>query len=215
MVERGDLITLHEPFCNLVDYGETTVGDRTVRSAEGLIEAIRELSANKPVFFKDTTDYRYPAVLADDRFLAEVRHTFLIRRPAEIAASYYALKPDMCATDLGLEYMYELHRTVRERGHETVVADAEDLARRPAQIVAAYCAAVGLPVRPDTLAWQPGPRPEWEKSDRWHTAASDSSGFTARSTDYAVTTANSPALAAFSDRAEPFYQALRAERLRA
>ena len=28
MAERGDMTVLHEPFCNLRDYGETDAGDR-------------------------------------------------------------------------------------------------------------------------------------------------------------------------------------------
>ena len=213
MVERDDLTALHEPFCNLIDYGETTVGDDVVSSDHQLLAAIRRLSARRPVFFKDTTDYRYPAVLDDDRFLREVRHAFLIRHPAEIAASYYALKPDMCATDIGLEYMHELYRAVRDRGGRAVVLDSDDLARRPAETMAAYCAAVGLPARPDTLSWQPGRRAEWERSERWHASTSNSSGFTSESTAYPATVRNNVMLAGFSDRAEPFYRALHADRL--
>jgi hypothetical protein len=213
MVERDDLTALHEPFCNLVDYGETTVGDRVVHSDHELIGAIRALSERRVVFFKDTSDYRYPAVLADDRFLRETWHTFLIRRPAEIAASYYALKPDMCATDIGLEYMHELYRAVCDRGGRTVVLDSDDLARRPAETMAAYCTAVGLPARPEALSWRPGRRAEWERSGRWHATASASSGFTSESTTYPVTVRNNAALAEFSERAEPFYRALHAERL--
>jgi hypothetical protein len=33
MAERGDLTVLHEPFCNLKDYGETDAGGRTFDSA--------------------------------------------------------------------------------------------------------------------------------------------------------------------------------------
>lgn len=55
-----------------------------------------------PVFLKKTTDHRYPEVLADRRFLAMVHHVFLIRRPAEIVASYYALWPDMRIEEVGL-----------------------------------------------------------------------------------------------------------------
>jgi hypothetical protein len=213
MVERDDLTALHEPFCNLIDYGETTVGDEVVRSDHQLIDAIWRLSEQRTVFFKDTTDYRYPAVLDDDRFLRGVRHTFLIRRPDEIAASYYALKPDMRATDIGLEYMHELYRVVCDRGGRAVVLDSDDLVRRPAETVVAYCAAVGLPARPDALSWRPGRRAEWERSDRWHATASTSSGFTSESTAYAVTVRNNVELAQFSARAEPFYRALHGERL--
>jgi hypothetical protein len=44
------------------------------------------------------------AVLADRRFLAEVTHTFLIRAPAEIVASCFALQGDrLTRSEIGLE----------------------------------------------------------------------------------------------------------------
>ncbi|MFE5890197.1 sulfotransferase family protein [Streptomyces sp. NPDC056468] len=213
IVERGDLAALHEPFCNIVDFGETTVDGRVVRTEVELIAAMRALSARQPVFLKDTTDYRYPAVLADDVFLREVRHTFLIRHPDEIAASYYALRPDMSAKDIGLEQMHELYEAVSATGQRPVVLDSEDLVSRPVRTMAAFCAAVGLPQRPEALQWSPGRREEWQRSDRWHTDVSNSSGFTAKSTEYAVTVHNNEMLAEFSARHEPFYRALFDQRL--
>ncbi|MFI8951927.1 sulfotransferase family protein [Streptomyces sp. NPDC053750] len=213
VLERGDLTALHEPFCNIADFGETTVDGRTVRTERELIDAVRVLSARRPVFFKDTTDHRCPEVLADGRFLGEVRHTFLIRHPDEIAASYYALRPEMTAEDIGLEQMYELYEAVAATGQRPVVLDSEDLVRRPAETMAAYCEAVGLPPRPEALNWRPGSRKEWRRTDRWHTDVSNSSGFSARSTEYAVTVRTSASLAAFSARHEPFYRTLFDRRL--
>jgi hypothetical protein len=42
MVERGDLTVLHEPFCNLRDYGETDAGDRTFDSPRSLLAWLRD-----------------------------------------------------------------------------------------------------------------------------------------------------------------------------
>src|SRR5689334_10293472 len=103
MVEHGDVVALHEPLCNLVDFGETTVLDRVVRTPAELIEVVTAIARTRTVFFKDTTDQRYPEILADTAFLREARHTFLIRRPAEVASSFYALKPDMRVSDIGIE----------------------------------------------------------------------------------------------------------------
>lgn len=93
MIERGDLIGLHEPFCNLTCFGETDVDGRTFDSAASLLAWLRDETKAFGVFVKDTTDYRHRDVLVDRRFLAEARHAFLIRRPEEIAASFYALHP--------------------------------------------------------------------------------------------------------------------------
>jgi sulfotransferase family protein len=166
------------------------------------------------VFFKDTTDFRQPEVLADRQFLAEGRHAFLIRRPEEIAASYYALFPDMNIEAVGLELAYELYAAVRDAaGNPPVVIDSDDLVARPAATMAAYCAAVGLPFRPRALTWKPGAQPEWGRTARWHTDTSASSGFQQRKRVYADTVENSGKLAQFVEHHRPYYEKLYAERL--
>ncbi|WP_116248124.1 sulfotransferase family protein [Nocardiopsis sp. FIRDI 009] len=213
MLERGDLVGLHEPFCNVTDFGATTVDGREVRSHRELIGAVRALSAHRTVFLKDTTDHRFPAVLEDSEFLREATHTFLIRRPEQIAASFYALKPDMEAGALGLEQLHELHTAVVAAGGRAVVVDSDDLVRDPERTLAAYCREVGLPFDPAALRWAPGDRPEWERSKRWHVDVSESSGFRDSVTEYADTVDNNPRLASFSARHQPYYQALRRHKL--
>ena len=96
MLERGDLLALHEPFEGLMYFGDTEVEGRTFESPVSLLAWLQEETHAVSVFLKETTDSRVrEVVLADRRFLAEARHAFLIRRPEEIAASLYALKPDM------------------------------------------------------------------------------------------------------------------------
>ena len=160
MVEPGDMLALHEPFWNLLGFGETDVDGRTFEAAASLLAWLRDETHDVNVFLKDTTDHRYGEVLVDRRFLAEARHTFLIRRPEEIAASYYALWPDMRIDEVGLEALHELHAAVRDAGgHPPVVIDSDDLVARPEATMAAYCAAVELPFIPRALTWAPGERP--------------------------------------------------------
>src|SRR4051794_7865440 len=83
MAERGDRVVVHEPFSQVVDFGEVKVGDRVARTEHDVLAALRAMAADKPVFFKDTTDFHYPALLADQAFLAAATHTFIIRHPAE------------------------------------------------------------------------------------------------------------------------------------
>lgn len=220
MLQRGDLLALHEPFCNLTCFGETDADGRTFNSAISLLAWLRERdeTSEAGVFLKDTTDFRHPDVLADRRFLAEGHHAFLIRRPEEIAASYYALYPDMSINAIGLEAMCELHAAVRDSGGSPVVIDSDDLLERPGATIAAYCAAAGLPFLPRALTWQPGERPEWRRTARWHQDASASSGFRPREQFrervYRHTTENSPRLAEFAAHHRPFYEKLHAERLK-
>jgi hypothetical protein len=114
MAERGDLTVLHEPFCNLKDYGETDVDGRTFDSAAELLAWLRGEGHDRDVFFKDTMDHQHDAVLADRPFLAEAHHAFLIRRPEEIAASYYALFPPMTINAIGMERLCEMQAAISD-----------------------------------------------------------------------------------------------------
>jgi hypothetical protein len=214
MVERGDFLGVHEPFCNLVDHGEAEVGGQLLRADTAVIDALLAEAARRPVFVKETTDYRYPAVLTDRRLLTGATHTFLIRRPEEIASSFYALKPDMGPDDIGLEALHEVFVAVGSAtGRVPLVIDSDDLVERPEETVAAYCAAIGVAFRPEALSWPAGDRPEWQRSARWHVAASRSTGFAPATTEYEQTVANNPMLAAYSEHHRPFYERLRAARI--
>lgn len=214
MVERGDLVALHEPFCNLTCFGETDLDGRRFDTALSLLSWLRDETDDVSVFLKDTTDYRHPEVLADRRFLAEGRHAFLIRRPEEIAASYHALYPDMSLSAVGLERLYELHESVHDAGGSPpVVIDSDDLVARPEATMAAYCAAVGLPFIPEALTWEPGDRPDWRRFARWHVDAAASSRFERRGRVYPQTVENSAKLSRFAAHHLPFYEKLYAERL--
>ena len=170
MVERGDLLALHEPLEGLMYFGATEVEGRTFESATSLLAWLLDQAHDISVFLKETTDRRVlEVVLADRRFLAEARHAFLIRRPEEIAASGYAviatvkeqdsLYPDLRLESIGLEALHELYAAVRVAGgHRPVVVDSDDLVARPEATMAAYCAAVELPFIPEALTWEPGER---------------------------------------------------------
>jgi hypothetical protein len=225
MLERGDLLALHEPIEGLIYFGNTEVEGRTFESPVSLLAWLREETHDGSVFLKETTDSRVrEVVLADRRFLAEARHAFLIRRPEEIAASLYAViqtikrvdarYPDMRIDAIGLEALHELHAAVADAGgHRPVVIDSDDLVARPAATMAAYCAAVELPFIPQALTWEPGERPEWRRSARWHADVSASSGFEQRDHGHTHTVETSDELARFAAHHLPFYEQLRAHRL--
>jgi hypothetical protein len=214
MVERGDMVAVHEPFCDLAGLGETDVEGRPFHSPLALVAWLRDQTHDINVFLKDTPDHRHHELLADRRFLAAARHAFLIRRPEEIAASFYAVEPGMTIDSIGLEWLHELHTAVCDAGgHRPVVIDSDDLVARPAATMAAYCAAVELPFIPEALTWEPGERPEWRRSSRWHVQVSASSGFAPPERRYTHTVENSDELAHFAAHHRPFYEQLHAQRL--
>src|SRR4051794_17255901 len=215
MLERGDLLALHEPLEGLIYFGSSEVEGRTFESATSLLAWLRDETDDINVFLKETTDHRVlEAVLADRGFLAQVRHAFLIRRPEEIAASLYHLAPDMRLESIGLEALHKLHAAVcNTAAHPPVVIDSDDLVARPQATMAAYCTAVGLAFLPQALAWEPGERPEWRRTARWHVDASASSGFGRRQRRYDHTVETSDTLARFAAHHLPFYEQLHARRL--
>lgn len=215
MAERNDRVVVHEPFSLVVDFGEVKVGDRVAHTEQDVLAALRLIAADRPVFFKDTTDFHYPALLADQEFLAAATHTFIIRHPAEAIASHHALNPDLGRDEIGFARLHEIFTAVRAAtGRTPVVIDSDDLLDRPADTVRAYCAAVGIPFMPDALNWQPGMRSEWQGTSRWHESTSRTGGFTRGSRGGAELVAANPALGAYLDYHLPYYELLRAAALR-
>lgn len=215
MAERNDRAVVHEPFSQVVDFGEARVGDRVAGSERDVLTALRDLAADQPVFFKDTTDFRYPVLLADQDFLAAATHTFIVRDPAEAIASHHALNPDLGRDEIGFAWLHEIFAAVQAATGDTpVVIDSADLVRRPAETVRAYCAAVGIPFRGDALNWAPGMRPEWQATSRWHMSTSQTTGFRAGASDGAEAVTADPVLRAYHDYHLPYYEKLRAVALR-
>src|SRR3954452_15725913 len=88
MLERGDLLALHEPLEGLMYFGHTEVQGRTFESPTAFLPWLLGQMHDVDVFLKETADRRVlDVVLADRPLLAQARHAFLIRRPEEIAAS--------------------------------------------------------------------------------------------------------------------------------
>ncbi|MFI6377782.1 sulfotransferase family protein [Streptomyces sp. NPDC050546] len=216
MIERGDLTVLHEPFNVLASKGSYELDGHVHHGERALLDALLSLARTgpRPVYFKDTTDCRYAELLTDPRLATHVRHTFIIRDPAEAIASHYARNPELTSDEVGFGHSWEIFELMREAtGRMPVVVDADDLVADPEGIAAAYSALTGLPHRPDALAWPAGERPEWQVFEAWHRDAATSTGIHARSRQYADTVHNNPRLADLHAAQLPFYERLRVHRI--
>ena len=215
MAERGDRLVVHEPFSHVVDFGLAEVDGRVVHAERELIDALRELALERPVFFKDTTDFHYPELLRDTRFLREAVHTFMIRDPKAAIASHYRLNPNLGRDEIGFAWLFEIYAAVRgATGIDPVVVDGDDLVAAPEALVRAYCARVGIPYMPEALQWEPKVLPSWQRTARWHTSVSESSGFEPPRADGAVDVEAHPRLRAYLGYHRPYYERLHARRLR-
>jgi hypothetical protein len=215
MLQRGDLTVVHEPFSNFHVLGYFCVGDERADSYDDLAALLCRESRRRPVFFKDTTEYRYPQVLADQSILAEATNTFIVREPAEAIASHYAINPELTMAEVGYEHLFEIFAAVRDTSGTTpTVIDAADLVADPPGVVSAYCARIGLPFRRQMLSWEPGERTEWARTARWHSDLSESRQVTRTAKHYAVRVDNDKRLAAMYRHHLPFYEELRRSRVR-
>jgi hypothetical protein len=215
MAERGDYTVLHEPFSHVMNFGEAHVGDQLVRSEEELIPALWRVAQDGPVFLKDTTDFHYPLLLANQAFLARPVHTFLIRHPAEAIASHYALHPGLQRDEIGFAWLAEIYDAVAgATGKPPVIVDSDDLVERPYETVRAYCRAVGIPFNPAALSWRPRMDASWRRTAKWHETASRTAAFvrTGGSTWEAVR--ENPLLVSYLDYHLPFYEKLLGAALR-
>lgn len=213
MIERGDVVVLHEPFLALTQGEEVTLpspagGSVTAGSSRQLVDRLAELGRVRPVFVKEVLDCRYDYVFGHSGEIAWMTHTFLVRDPRQAISSHYAMKPTVTCPEIGYEWLWELFQlTWSATGRQPLVIRSEDLLRDPAAAVSAYCRAVGLPFLPDALQWAPGDRPEWQRHRAWHLHAIRSSGFAGGSeNDYPATVDNHPVLRSFYDYHYPFYQ---------
>lgn len=212
MIERGDVTVLHEPLLALAQEGRVTIpaaggGTASARSEPELLSCLRALGQDGPVFVKEVLDYRYDYLLEHPAEISWITHTFMVRDPRQAISSHYAVKPAVTCPEIGYERLAELFLLAWSvLGRPPPVISAERLMADPAAVVAAYCAAVGLPFLPRALAWEPGDRPEWQRHRQWHLDAIGSRGLGAIENSYPATVDNHARLRSFYDHHYPYYQ---------
>ncbi|MFM8302918.1 MAG: hypothetical protein ACKOA9_01265 [Actinomycetota bacterium] len=182
VAERGDLEVLSEPFSVAYYDGPEARSSRYPCTApEATFAAVRrrvlEAGTTAAVFCKDMAYHVLPAL--DDALMRACHHTVLIRDPAWSLPSLAAQWPDFTTDEAGFAAAHALHDRLREAGCDVVVLDAADLCRDPEEMVAQWCARAGLPVRPESLRWSSGMRPEWTRWQEWHATTAASTGFLA------------------------------------
>ena len=145
-------------------------------------------------------------------WLAAVENCFLIRDPAEVAASYARTRENPTLADLGYAQQLELFEATQARtGRTPPVLDARDVLENPRRALGRLCAALGLPFSERMLAWPAGTRASdgvWAR--HWYASVEASTGFQL----YAPARAAPPErLRSVIARATPYYERLQAHRL--
>ncbi len=160
-------------------------------------------------------------------WMAHVRHAFLIRPPAEVAASFREKWQGMRADDLGFARQAELFDRVCDMtGRVPPVIEARDVLADPEGMLRALCAALAVPFDRAMLSWAPGARPTdgvW--GAHWYETVNRSTGFAPPRPERAAGDGLRPgrgptpempgALRAIVEACQPHYERLAAVRLRA
>jgi hypothetical protein len=128
---------------------------------------------------KHMTHHMLPHIRRD--FFDRLSHSFLIRDPREVLASYMKSRPDaeVSIDDLGIPQQTALYDEVVQRtGKAPPVIDAGEFLRAPEAHLRAWCALLGIAFTPRMLHWPAGPRDTdgvWAR--HWYAAVQKSTGF--------------------------------------
>ena len=185
MRQRGDHECFHEPFGEAWYQGEHPLWPRatddSVRTPGLTLESVQvqmwEAAERGPVFIKDFP--HYVETIWTDEFLDRFRHSFLIRDPLKTLTSMHSKWPDFHLKETGFAEQRALFDRLCDRdGVAPPVIDSDDLLERPAEVVAAWCTAVGIPFVESALSWEPGPRNEvsWWDGGSFHANLRNSDG---------------------------------------
>ena len=183
---RPDTVVCDEPFYAhyLVQTGLAHPGaEEVIRSQESdwrrVVERLRgPLPVGKTIFYqKQMAHHLLPEM--ETGWLAELTNCFLIRDPCEMLVSLAEFIPRPTIQDTGLPQQVRIFETTRGRtGTTPIVLDARDILAAPREMLAAFCAAVGVEFLESMLQWPPGRRETdgvWAKY--WYTKVDQTTCF--------------------------------------
>ncbi|MCR9127967.1 MAG: HAD family hydrolase [Alphaproteobacteria bacterium] len=150
----------------------------------------------------------------DLSWTAHCRHLFLIRDPAEVAASFNATMNSVTPDDLGAVRQLSLYDEIAEitgRGDWPVI-EGRDVLADPEGMLRAACAALDIVFTPAMLSWPAGRREtDGPWAEHWYSRVEASTGFTA---PREVPHPPPPDLEGIVETCRPAYLALRERKLK-
>lgn len=216
--QRSDTAVVDEPFyaAFLTASGRPhPLREEIIAAGEPDWRAVARACAAEPVsppvrYEKHMTHHMLPGIGLD--WMEGARVAFLIRDPAEVAASY-AAKREICdLDDIGIVRQWTLFEYCRDRFGPPPVVDSADIRREPEATLRALCAALDLPFEPAMLSWPAGARATdgiWAR--HWYGAVEQSTGFAPPAESPAPELP--PALRRVVAEADGYYRSLAAEAL--
>ncbi len=217
---RGDCAVWDEPFYGYylkatgLDHPgrDETLAEWPIDPAEIMAACVGDPPGGKAEFFqKHMCQHMLPEL--DLSWTKDCRHLFLIRDPAEVAASFNATMGKVTADDLGAlrqQFLYEEIAEITGQSNWPIV-EGVDVLTNPEGMMRSVCAALDIPFRSSMLNWPEGRRKTdgpWAK--HWYGRVEASTGFSAsRESPHAFPEALAPVVSA----CRPAYLALQTRKL--
>ncbi len=157
-------------------------------------------------YSKQMTHHMVPGIPRD--WFEHVTHTFLIRHPVRVVASYAQKREKPTVEDVGFLQQIEIFEQVRSLGRPPVVIDSFDIREDPARMMRKLCGALNVPWDPQMLQWPKGGHKAdgiWAR--HWYNAVHNSTSFAAPEPDLPQL---EPDLQQIADAAMPSYEAMAA-----
>jgi len=161
-------------------------------------------------YVKHMTHHMIPSVPRD--WFSAVTHTFLIRHPARVIASYTAKRERPSLEDIGFPQQADIFDQVCKMGRRPIVVDSFDIRADPPGVLQKLCEALELDWDPAMLSWPKGGHAAdgvW--AQHWYGAVHGSTGFAGA--EGALPELDGWA-AELSQAAMPFYTQMKEHRLR-
>lgn len=214
MQRRGDFRCLREPFSVPYYRGadrrttrfDEDPQDMSVTYASTWQHIQREHRKGR-VFTKDFPNY--VTHMADEDFLDQFQHTFLIEHPRRALPSMYSYWNTFTMDECSYQALHSMFDAVTGRyGKTPVVIESDDLVEHPHRTVEAYCLAVGIPFLPEALEGDEGEQDRATGKGRGRPRQPQNrAGSQRRSNDY-LQIDGVPFLRDMYDRCLPHYEAI-------
>ena len=216
---RSDTFVSDEPFygCFLKDTGSdhpmrdevTEAMDCDWRSVMGTLRG--DPPDGSPVWYQKHMWHHMTGPIGYDDFDG-FTHTFLIRAPERMIASYLRKREAAEFEDFGLERQAEFFDREADRlGRAPPVIDAGDVLADPQAVLSKLCGALGIAWDKKMLCWEPGPREtDGPWAPHWYATVEASTGFGPPETEPVDLPDEAQRLA---DRCRPYYEHLAAHRI--
>jgi hypothetical protein len=183
---RPDCSVVDEPFyaCYLLETGlEHPCRDAILRAqSTNRSTVVRQLSTEPipaEVFYQKHMTHHMPPGM-DMSWCSELRHCFIIRKPAEVIASYLEKMPSVSEEAIGIVRQQQLFEEITEVcGERPLVIDSNDVLKNPGAVLGALCDYWRLDRHTTFMTnWPTGRRlSDGVWASHWYQAVETSTGF--------------------------------------